>query len=87
MYSVNTSECENNLKKIIQTFLFRCEISRHVYLTGMNRFYRDVEVMLGFGIGRCVKVCWAALTPFCNLVHQSLYLNSSVTTDANARFN
>ena len=35
----------------------------------MNRFYRDVEVMLGFRIGILVKIFWAVLTPLFNLVH------------------
>ena len=38
------------------------------YLPGVNRFYRDVEVMLGFPVDIWIKVCWAVLAPMFSLV-------------------
>ena len=46
----------------------------------MNRFYHDVEVMLGFQIGILVKVCWAVLVPVFNLVSLSSLPSAQVVS-------
>ena len=40
----------------------------HFKCLGVNRFYKDVEMMLGFPIGIIIKISWAALAPMFNLV-------------------
>ncbi len=43
-------------------------------LTGVDRYYDNVEMMLGFRINSYMKVCWRFLTPMFTLVRPAFFL-------------
>ena len=51
------------------------ELLTYLYdVTGARRFHDNIELMLGFRLGRWLMVCWTILTPLVTGVSDAIYI-------------